>query len=136
MSGFKRLRTAAVAGTAIASAAWLGGVASAFAQEPPPPGTTTTTRCEFLKDERPAYTWCGIQTLRITAAGCYNDGGEQEYLLWFEIHSAQALHYAGNVVMGDSVDGYYSEVRPHAKLISDSGVHAYSVGIMIPVDDC
>jgi hypothetical protein len=133
----KRLRTAALTGCAIASVAWLGAAASAFAEEPPPPSDTTTTKCTFEVKPTPAHTSCTIQRVVISEARCFSyEPGGQQYLLWFEDFYGQAVDYAGNVVVGESVDGYYSAVRPHAKVIYDSGVHAFGYGVTIPVDDC
>ena len=123
MPGIARLRTAAAATCAIASMAWLGGVASAFADEPQP-GRTSTTQCTFVVKPTPARTACQIRTTVISAARC-QVSDTQRFLVWDYTYLFRAVDYAGNVVTGQPVDGYYTQVRANAKMTSDSGDHVY-----------
>lgn len=109
-----------------------GGTQTAHAQLPQP-GSTTTTTCRFVAGS----TICNQETLRIGGGACYGAGQR----LYSEDHLDSSRTYRGNAVRsgldGVAVDGDYADVvRDHAKLIDDSGVHAYSEGVVVDDPTC
>ena len=134
MPKIKRLRTPAAKATAIAIAGWLAMAGSAAADTTPQPGTTTSMRCIFVAKASPARTSCQIRTVVISGPRCH-DTGDRQFLVWDYLERFRTVDYAGNVVVGTPVDGYYTQVRPNAKVIADSGEHVY-VGTQIIGDSC
>ena len=132
MPRIKRLRTPQV--TAIAITGWLAAAGSAAADTTPQPGSTTTKQCRFVVKVSPARTSCQTRTVVISGPRCH-DTGDRTFLVWDYLESFRAVDYAGNVVVGTPVDGYYSEVRPYAKVIADSGEQVY-VGTQIIAANC
>jgi hypothetical protein len=116
-------------------------VSSASATDLPTPGTTTTTVCVFDPHGDPAVTSCNSVTTTIIFEGCFTDPEIGPYLLFEEDVIASVRSYRGDALIagvqsGDAVNGFYTQVRPHAKLIYDSGGHASGVGLMFPVASC
>ena len=110
-----------------------GGTQSAHAQLPQT-GSTTTTTCRFVA---PGSTVCTQETLVITGGACYGSGQR----LYSEDHLDSSRTYRGNAVLpgldGVAVQGDYADVvRPHALRVDDSGVHAYSEGVVVDDPDC
>ncbi len=104
--------------------------AAAAAASAPVAGTTTTTRCTFTH----GATQCVETVVVVRAGGCYDAG----LRLWSEDDIASARTYRGNAIAaglaGTTVNGGYADVvRPHSRLVSDSGPHAFSVSY--PVED-
>jgi hypothetical protein len=123
----------AVAAMTIVATLGVAGSASADPSELPTPGTIT--QCTFSPRPAPARTHCRTETVTVSGPVCLSDG-DQPYLLYEVDHYASATDYAGNVVAGVAVDGYYTQVRPHAVVVYYSGVHAYAVHYMFYVESC
>jgi|SRR5689334_18044044 len=120
---------------AAACCALVGGGTPAAHAQLPQPGTTTTTTCRFVAGD--GSTACNQETLVISVGACYGTGER----LYFEDHFDSARTYRGNAVLpgldGVAVDGDYSDVvRDHSKLIYDSGVHAFSEGVVVDDPSC
>jgi hypothetical protein len=101
--------------------------------ELPTPGTIT--QCSFSPQPAPARTSCRTETIKVSGPVCLSDG-DQPYLLYEVDHFASSTDYASNVVVGEAVDGYYTQVRPHAVVVYYSGVHAYAVHYTFYVESC
>jgi hypothetical protein len=102
-------------------------------------GTTTTTMCRYDSKVTPGpgLTYCTRQIVTISGGDCYITG----YRLYFEDVFSSARYYQGNVVPssldGVTVTGDYGDVvRPHARLVYDSGDHAFGVGFLVPDESC
>jgi hypothetical protein len=132
MSGRRLLVVPVLAAACCALAG--GGTATARAQLPQT-GSTTTTTCRFVPGD--GTTTCSQETIVIRGGACY-EAGER---LYFEDHLDSARTYRGNAVLpgldGVAVTGDYADVlRPHALLVYDSGVHAYSEGVTVDDPAC
>jgi hypothetical protein len=119
---------------AVCCALVAGGTPAAHAQLPQT-GSTTTTTCRFVSSD--GSTVCTQETLVISGGACYGDGQR----LYSEDHLDSSRTYRGNAVLpgldGVAVRGDYSDaVRDHARLIDDSGVHAYSEGVLVEDPNC
>ena len=118
----------AVLAAAIAAAA----LATTASADGPVAGTTYSTECTFSA----GTTQCQ-QTIVIVREGiCWSVASGLR--LWSEDDIASARSYQGNAV-GPGMNGvtvnadYPALVKPHARLIYDSGPHAFSS--TFPVDD-
>jgi hypothetical protein len=132
MSGRRLLIPAALAAACCALAA--GGPPAAHAQLPQT-GSTTTTTCRFVAGD--GSTVCTQETVVISGGACYGSGER----LFSEDHLDSSHTYRGNAVVsgldGVAVDGGYADVvRAHARLSDDSGVHAYSEGVVVDDPNC
>jgi hypothetical protein len=113
-------------------------VAASAAADGPVASRTVTTTCSFDPRDSVEHgvTTCN-QTIDIVQPGsCW--GAVSGFRLWEEDVIASARTYRGNVVSagqnGVAVSGDYgSLVRAHAKLLDDSGDHAFSS--TFPVED-
>lgn len=119
---------------AVCCALVAGGTPAAHAQLPQT-GSTTTTTCRFAASG--GSTVCLQETLVISGGACYGSG----HRLYSEDHLDSSRTYRGNVVLpglnGAAVRGDYADVvRPHALLVDDSGVHAYSEGVVVDDPNC
>lgn len=99
----------------------------------PTPGTVT--ECSFAAQPAPARTSCRTTTVRVADPLCVQDD-TGSYLLYDVSIVARAITYAGNVVAGEPIGDVYPSIRPHARLLSDSGPHGYGVGYQVKVDAC
>jgi hypothetical protein len=111
-----------------------GGTPAAHAQLPQT-GSTTTTTCRFVASN--GSTICTQEMLVISGGACYGSGRR----LYSEDHLDSSRTYRGNVVLrgldGVAVHGDYAGVvRQHALLVDDSGVHAYSEGLVVDDPNC
>jgi hypothetical protein len=131
----QRRQRAGLAISVIASVAAFAAPGSAAADpvELPTPGTTT--QCSFSAQPAPARTSCRTETITVNGPVCLTDG-DQPYLLYDVTFIDSVREYAGNVVAGEPVNGYYTAVLPHAKLLYDSGPHAFSTPYVIYVESC
>lgn len=119
---------------AICCALVAGGTPAARAQLPQT-GSTTTTTCRFVASG--GSTVCTQETLVIGGGACYGDGRR----LYSEDHLDSSRTYRGKVVLpgldGVAVRGDHADaVRDHARLVDDSGVHAYSEGVVVDDPNC
>jgi hypothetical protein len=117
---------------ATAAVVAVAGIAAAAApaSDTPVVGSTTTTTCTFVQ----GATQCREQTITVSAGSCFDVG----LRLYETDEFDSARTYRGDAILpgldGDSVDGEYADVvRPHARLIYDSGLHAFS--FTVPVED-
>jgi hypothetical protein len=113
--------------------ALLAGATQAAHAQLPQAGSTTTTTCRFAAGS----TVCAQETVVISGGACYQAGER----LYSENHLASSRTYRGNAVVsglaGVAVTGDYANVvRDHAKLLDDSGVHAYSEGVFVDDPAC
>jgi len=114
--------------------------AAAPAADGPVAGTTRTTTCRFTPHDSAAgsgVTQCSQTTVIVRPGACVDSG----YRLWEEDDIASARTYRGNAVLsgldGATVEGTYSDVvRPHARLLYDSGPHAFSVSFPVADQSC
>ena len=120
----------------MAIVATLGAPRSAGADPSELPTPGTITQCSFTPRPAPARTHCRTETITVSGPVCLYDDGGQPDLLYEVDHFASATDYAGKVVAGEAVDGYYTQVRPHAVVVYYSGVHAYAVHYMFYVESC
>jgi hypothetical protein len=99
----------------------------------PQPSRTTTCRYELSTGS----TFCRQETVVIRGGGCYQAGSR----LYFEDHLDSSRTYRGDVVVPGS-DGiarmgdYAAAIRQQSLLLSDSGVHAYSTGVLVDDPAC
>ena len=110
-----------------------GGPSAARAQLPSA-GSTTTTTCRFVAGG--GSTACNQDTVVVRGGACAT--GER---ISSEDHLNSSRTYRGNVILpgldGVAVNGDYADVvRDHARLIDDSGVHAYSEGMSVDDPTC
>ena len=112
---------------------------AASAADLPVLGTTTTVECRF--DPKQArgqrVTFCTQVTVTISGGACA-DGSSR---LYFESDVYSTREYQGNAILGGlngvSVAGTYADVvKPHSKLIFDSGPHATSFGFFVEDLSC
>jgi len=113
--------------------ALVGGGTQVARAQLPQAGSTTTTTCRFVSGS----TLCTQETVVISGGACYRVGER----LYSENHLDSSRTYRGNAVVsgldGVAVDrDYVNVVRDHAKLIDDSGVHAYSEGVVVDDPTC
>jgi len=112
---------------------------AANAADLPPLGTTTTVECRFDPKQAPrqGVTFCTQVTVTISGGACA-DGATR---LYFQSEVYSAREYQGNAVLpalnGVSITGTYTEVvKPHSKLIFDSGPHATGFGFFVEDVSC
>jgi hypothetical protein len=115
--------------------AWAAG-ASAAAQLPAL-GTTTTTVCRFDPTTwtDPGTTTCNSESVTIEGGVCSSTG--LRHYFEEDIYSVRA--YQGMVVAPDTngvaISGY-EELRPNARMISDSGPHAFAFSFYVSDASC
>jgi hypothetical protein len=108
-------------------------------------GTTTTVVCRFAPQSQAGVTACSQLTIRITGGVCYPAGvlAPNAVRLFFHDEFASSRQYQGNAISGQNIASasgafgdvpssgdtvawddaiYLHVVRPHAHLISSSGV--------------
>lgn len=114
--------------------------------DPPPPPPGTVVQCTF-QNGKDGGTTCLTTTTTVDGPFCFDDDatiaiyGSPVVVYTVDVVVSVAT-YQGNAVSGTPVvdsDGtvlYYPAVRPHAKLLSDSGPHATSFRLTNPVDSC
>jgi hypothetical protein len=117
-------------------------IASAFAisasADGPVAGTTFFTQCSFSGGPGgdAGTTQCSQTIVIVIEGNCWDAVSGMR--LWSEDDIASVRSYRGNAVLpglnGVTVNADYSSVvRPHARLIDDSGPHAFSS--TFPVED-
>lgn len=104
----------------------------------PTTGETTTTLCSFdPQDGTAGVTSCRTQTVRIYGSSCSGPGER----LYFEEDIDSVRNYQGNVVLRNFngvvvEDAINDPVRAHARLLYDSGPHAFGFGFYASDASC
>jgi hypothetical protein len=130
--GMLKLSLAVIAAAAVAAV-----VAGAATADGPVAGTTFNTQCSFAD----GTTNCSQEIDIVIEGNCW--AAASGFRLWEEDFIDSVRSYRGNAVLQDfngvSVNADYSGVlRPHAdaRLIDDSGPHAFSSTFPVPDASC
>jgi hypothetical protein len=113
------------------------GAGAAAAAQLPVLGTTTTTVCRFdpATWTDPGTTTCNSESVTIDGGACSSTGLRH----YFESDVFSSRAYQGMAVApqtnGVTINGY-EELRPNARLISDSGPHAFGFSFYVSDASC
>jgi hypothetical protein len=90
----------------------------------PVPGVST--ECSFSASGG-GRTTCTVTTITLAGSFCFDDGSVTQLISEYD-YVATSFTYAGNATWGDPIDGTttHTQVKPHAKLLSIDGSHAFA----------